>query len=52
MYYINMWLDWVNNFLTMEAFCEYYDMEPREARRALKIGKEMKEDGYVPNSKL
>jgi hypothetical protein len=41
MYYINMYLDWVNNFLTLDAFCEYYDMEPREARRVLEIGKEM-----------
>lgn len=41
MYYINMYLDYVNNFFTIDGFCEYYDMEPREARRVLEIGKEM-----------
>lgn len=43
MYYINMYLDYVNNFLTMEAFCEYYDMDMVEARRVIRIGKEMNE---------
>jgi len=43
MYYINMYLDWVNNFTTLEGFCEYYDMDWIEAKRVIRIGKEMNE---------
>jgi hypothetical protein len=38
-----MYLDYANNFLTMEVFAEYYDMDMVEARRVIRIGKEMSE---------
>jgi hypothetical protein len=34
----NMYLDWFNNFLTIEAFADYYELSTPKALRILSIG--------------
>ena len=33
-----LYLSWVNDFLTLEYFCEYYALTRRQAQRAIKAG--------------
>lgn len=33
-----MYLEWVNNFLTIERFCEFYNFTKNEAIRILNFG--------------
>ena len=41
----DMYLDYVNNFLTLEAFAEYYGINKTSARRIIKRGREINEGG-------
>ncbi len=34
----NMYLDWFNNFLSIEAFADYYEISTLKALRILSIG--------------
>jgi hypothetical protein len=34
----NMYLDWFNNFLSIESFADYYEISPIKAIRILSIG--------------
>ena len=38
---IEMYLDWVNNFLTIECFAEYYEIEEDTARAIINEGREI-----------
>lgn len=46
----NIYLDYVNNFLTVKGMAEYYDMTEAQAVDLLRIGKEFHED-FVKNHK-
>lgn len=37
--YVNMYLDWVNNFLTVGKFAEYYGISEDYAQQIIKIGR-------------
>jgi hypothetical protein len=39
--YINMYLDYVNNFLTVEKFAEHYQITTEKAQTILSIGKSL-----------
>ena len=39
----DLYLDWVNNFLTIEKFSEYYGLDEEDARDLLKIAKKCHE---------
>ena len=43
MYYIKLYQDYINNFLTIECFAEYWELDLEEAKRIIKFGKEMVE---------
>ncbi len=45
--YRELFLDWFNNFLTIERFAEYYDLEVSEASRIIEIGREMHETAVI-----
>lgn len=34
----NMYLDWLNNFLTIDAFADYYEISRLKALRIISIG--------------
>jgi hypothetical protein len=34
-----LYLDWFNNFLTVERFAEYYEMPVDKAHRVIRIGR-------------
>jgi hypothetical protein len=34
----NMYLDWLNNFLTIDAFADYYEISRFKALRIISIG--------------
>ena len=36
-----LYLDWFNNFLTIERFAEYYNMTVEQAEKVIEIGKKM-----------
>ena len=38
-WYIAMYLDWVNNFITIYAFAGYYDIDDFDASVIIEIGK-------------
>jgi len=42
-YLADVYLDWVNNFLTIERFSEYYGLEEDDARKLLEIAKKSHE---------
>lgn len=42
-YLADLYLDWVNNFLTIERFAEYYGLDDDDARDLLKIAKKCHE---------
>jgi hypothetical protein len=37
--FAKIYLDWVNNFLTVDKFASYYGLHPREAVRLIELGK-------------
>lgn len=39
----DLYLDWVNNFLTLEKFSEYYGLDEEDARDLLKLAKKCHE---------
>lgn len=41
---IELYLDYINNFLTLERFAEYYNLTPTHARMLLNIGAELQEE--------
>ena len=34
-----LFIEWFNNYLTMEVFAEHYDMRITQAERAIKLGR-------------
>jgi len=45
----NFYLDYVNNFATVEHMAEYYSMDPREALNMIKLGRELNDSqGELP----
>ena len=36
-----LYLDWFNNFLTIERFAEYYNMTVEHAEKVIEIGRKM-----------
>tara|TARA_R110000787_G_scaffold126186_2_gene237418 strand:+ start:1547 stop:1690 length:144 start_codon:yes stop_codon:yes gene_type:complete len=38
-----LYLDWVNNFLTVKSFAEYYDLTVKEANETIDLGREVHE---------
>lgn len=42
---VEMYLDWVNNFLTLDRFCEYYELTPNEASMIIYRGRNEHEAG-------
>ena len=37
--FVTMYLDWVNNFLTVECFAEYYQISVDDAQKIIDIGR-------------
>jgi len=42
-YLADLYLDWINNFLTVEVFAEYYGLDDDDARDLLKLAKKTHE---------
>lgn len=42
-YLADLYLDWVNNFLTIAVFAEYYGLDDEDARDLLKLAKKSHE---------
>jgi hypothetical protein len=42
-YLADLYLDWVNNFLTIAVFAEYYGLDEDDARDLLKLAKKSHE---------
>lgn len=40
-----LFLDWFNNFLTVERFAEYYNLTIEQARRLIEEGRKLHEEG-------
>lgn len=40
---IEIYLDWVNNFLSLEAFAEYYELTSEQASLLIELGKSIHE---------
>ena len=36
-----LYLEWVNNFTSIERFCEYFKLTLEQAEKVIKIGKKM-----------
>ena len=36
-----LYLDWFNNFLTIERFAEYYNMTVEQAEKVIEVGRKM-----------
>ena len=36
-----LYLDWFNNFLTIERFAEYYNMTVEQAKKVIEVGRKM-----------
>ena len=36
-----LYLEWVNNFTSIERFCEYFKLTLEQARKVIKIGEKM-----------
>ena len=41
---IEIYLDYVNDFLTIGRFAEYYNLTPNHAKMLLSIGRELQEE--------
>jgi len=44
--YKMMFLDWFNNFLTIERFAEYYGYSIQQARRVIAKGRTLHQDQF------
>ena len=42
-YLADIYLDWVNDFLTVERFAEYYGLDEEDAKQLLKLSKKCHE---------
>lgn len=42
-YLADLYLDWVNNFLTVEVFAEYYGLDEEDAKQLLVLAKKCHE---------
>jgi len=42
-YLADLYLDWVNNFLTLERFAEYYGLDEEDAKQLLVLAKKCHE---------
>jgi len=42
-YLADLYLDWINNFLTIAVFAEYYGLDEDDARELLKLAKKCHE---------
>jgi hypothetical protein len=42
-YLADLYLDWINNFLTISVFAEYYGLDEEDARDLLKLAKKSHE---------
>ena len=42
---LDRYLDYVNNFLSVQCFAEYYSLTEDEALRAIEMGKELNDYG-------
>jgi hypothetical protein len=40
---MDLYLDWVNNFLTVERFAEYYELSLERAHRVINLGRTLHE---------
>lgn len=47
---MDMFLDYFNNFLSVERFAEYYGLTEAKARRVIKIGRDLHERRVTKNS--
>lgn len=47
---IDMYLDWVNNFLTLQRFADYYDLTPSKAQQIINEGRILHEENCKGNS--
>lgn len=45
-YYKALYLDWFNNFITVERFAEYYEMPVKKARRIINKGFTLHHDAF------
>jgi hypothetical protein len=41
------YLDWVNDFATIERFAEYYDIEKGRAEKMIRIGRKLHQRIYI-----
>lgn len=39
--FTEMYLDWFNNFLTVERFAEYYEINVEQAQQIINLGREI-----------
>lgn len=39
--FTEMYLDWINNFLTIERFAEYYEISVEQAQEIIDIGRKI-----------
>jgi hypothetical protein len=45
-----MYLDWLHNFITLQAFADYYEISDFKALRIISIGKRINELKYETNT--
>jgi len=43
---IDFYIDFLNNFLTLERMAEYYNLEPQDVLDLIKIGKKYFENNF------
>jgi hypothetical protein len=43
----NLFLDYFNNFLSVEGFASYYGFEVEKAKRVIELGRKIHEDQFV-----
>jgi hypothetical protein len=44
-----MYLDWINNFLTVKRFAERYNLTTEQAEIIIKVGRELHESSVKEN---
>lgn len=49
MHLADLFLDYFNNFLTVERFAEYYGLEPKVAARVIRWGRKLHEKRTLHN---
>ena len=42
-----MYLDWVNNFLTLEVFAQYYNLTTKQAQFVIDSGRDYHEESLL-----